>query len=66
MTDKKLHETITTMGDFRIATKDLSNEIQIYVDADTSGYQALMEITEIMLELPKTEGQKPTLILQAR
>lgn len=64
MEKKKLDETITTVRDFVTATKHINPDAQIYVQLDEDS--ALIEITELLLRLPKYEYQLPYLILRAK
>ncbi|MCK5342281.1 MAG: hypothetical protein KAR20_02690 [Candidatus Heimdallarchaeota archaeon] len=57
-----IDNTITTLRDFRSATKEEKNELQIYVELEPG---CLIEITEVTKVLAKS-GAKPYLILRAR
>jgi predicted rRNA methylase YqxC with S4 and FtsJ domains len=61
MVMKKLNMTITTLGDFRNATKNLDDDLQLCV-CDRS-MDTLDEILEVMLVLPKTDEENPFLII---
>jgi hypothetical protein len=63
---KTIDETITTLGDFRHATRDLKDNIQLFIQdiqlGETSG--PLVEVTEIQLILPKNENDTACLVLR--
>jgi hypothetical protein len=61
---KNLDETITTLGDFRHATKSLKDGIQIYIQEVGEDLQPLIEVTEIQLILPKKIGDEPFIVLR--
>ena len=58
----EIDSTITTLRDFRHATKEETNDLQIYVETESGN---LIEITEVVKILAKA-GDKPYLILRAR
>jgi hypothetical protein len=60
----ELDSTLTTMGDFRRATKELKDDVRMYVDHPD--FPSLIEITDIMLHLPKDDNDRTCLILRAR
>lgn len=63
---KEIDASITTISDFRNATKSLDGDIQIFIHKIESGeLTALGAITEIQLNLPKTSEEEPFLILRA-
>ena len=63
---KEMDKEITTIRDFNIATRGLSDSIQMYVQRVSHGeLEPLQEITEVQLVLPKKEDDKPYLILRA-
>jgi hypothetical protein len=66
MEKKKLDENITTLKNFRHATQTFSGDIQIYVQVNEPGGEpsALIEVTEIMMNLPKNESDEPYIILR--
>ena len=65
---KKIDDTITTIRDFQNATKMINPDSQIFVQAN--GHYAddsvLVEITELLLRLPKNMGELPYLILRTK
>ena len=63
---KQLDKTITTLGNMRHATRDLKDDIQMYIQPnDLHGdASALTEITEVQLVLPKEEDEEPYLVLR--
>ena len=66
--DKKIDETITTLKDFKHATDWLNPEAQIYVQVNGQygDDSVLIEITEVLLRLPKNEKETPYLILRTK
>lgn len=62
---KKLDETITTIENFRTATKHINGNIQMYVQLSEDDSN-LIEVTEVQLVLPKMDFEQPTLILRCR
>lgn len=64
--EKKIDKHITTLGDFRYATKDLKDSIQLYIQDVNfrEGVGPLVEVTEIQLMLPKKFTEDPYIILR--
>lgn len=58
-----MDDTITTLGCFRQATKEETNDLQIYVETESG---SLIEITEILKVLAKSSTGKPFIVLRAR
>ena len=65
---KSLDSTITTVGNFRHATKDINPHLQIYVQLTGQGDDdsALIEITELQLILQKKEDDDSYLVLRCK
>ena len=61
---KELDTTITTLGNFRNATKLLLDDLQLYVNIEDSG--PLIEVTDVQLVLPKEKDDESYIILRAR
>jgi len=61
---KKMDDSITTVGDFKYATRNAKDDTQIYLEYPDS--LALLEITEIMMQLSKNENERSCVILRAR
>ena len=59
---KKLDQTITTLKDFRYATRDIKDEVQLYVQLPDE--TSLIEITEVQINLAKNEEESEFLILK--
>ncbi len=64
--DKQLDTTITTLKNFRHATKELQGKVQIYAQLDiiNGDSSALIELTEVQLILAKNENEEPYLVLR--
>lgn len=60
----EIDNTITTLGDFRRATKEEKGELQVYVELEDGS--PLIEITEIIKVLAKSTTGKPYIVLRAR
>jgi hypothetical protein len=65
---KKLDNKITSLKDFRYATKELKGDTQIFVSVSHpfDDPSVLIEVTEVEMILPKNEDEKAYLILRAR
>ena len=65
---KSLDETITTLGNFRVATEKLHDGTQMFVQLTGHGDDdsALIEVTEMQLVLPKHRDDEPYLILRCK
>jgi len=65
---KKLDDTITTIKDFKFATRCIDERSQIFVQLTGLGDDdsTLIEITELQLVLPKNETEAPYLVLRCK
>ena len=66
---KELDKSISTLGNFRNATKGLSGKMQLYIQAGGGGFvdsSVLVEVTEIQMNLPKNNDDSQYLILRCR
>jgi len=64
MAEKRLGETITTVGDLRNALSGVADGIQVYVmRMDESSMVEVVEVTELLLCLPKQEDETGPFLL---
>jgi hypothetical protein len=66
MSGKQLDKTITTIKNFNYSIKGIPEDTQMYIQVTGPEYNdsALIEITEVQLNLPKDADDVPTLILR--
>jgi len=63
---KTLDKNITTLTDFRFATEALTGELQMYIQVSSANadLSALIEVTELQVNLAKNKDDEAFLVLR--
>lgn len=63
---KGLDKSITTLTDFRFATQTLDGELQMYIQVSNANadLSALIEVTELQVNLAKNKDEEAFLVLR--